>query len=442
MLAGTPAESIGRGIGRALWYSLLGAVMGVIYGRKKARKKINKTPQTRKSDPRGYASNRASNAQPDDRLLSPNTLSAEKETKEKNKTSASFQQPLTTSKSSDPRTLTRALKTKDTVIDEEHIDDNAPNLLDENKLYAIAWKEIEIKRGDKGLWAKAYSICNGNKEKTRAYYIRERVKELQSKQKERLAKYTEEKKRKDMEKEEKIRVELLEEWIEKKKKLEHIPTNEIRRLLANKGYVHSNANHRDRSGRTYLMNAVMKGDKEAVLLLLLAGVDRDLVSSFGKTASQIAKEKNFAELEHIIEHSKQTTVKPTSVSKRVAAGDTRGVSAKSSIEAISNLHKYDYSKYQGLSHEEIVRRLNRMKYAVQGSLTVNKRDDTDKTCLMRAAEYGDEEAVLLLLTLGADKNLITKRGETAATLARAHKHKRAVQLIEGFEAKMGILHYP
>ena len=46
---------------------------------------------------------------------------------------------------------------------------------DKDRLYEIAWKEIEIESVDKGLWAKAYAESDGDREKTKARYLKSRV---------------------------------------------------------------------------------------------------------------------------------------------------------------------------------------------------------------------------------------------------------------------------
>jgi hypothetical protein len=49
----------------------------------------------------------------------------------------------------------------------------------DKSLYAVPWDELESGRFSKGLWARVFSENNGDDEKTRAAYIRARVKELE-----------------------------------------------------------------------------------------------------------------------------------------------------------------------------------------------------------------------------------------------------------------------
>ena len=48
----------------------------------------------------------------------------------------------------------------------------------DNRPYEVAWDEIQSGRMVKGLWARSYAKCAGNEDKTRALYVKERVKEL------------------------------------------------------------------------------------------------------------------------------------------------------------------------------------------------------------------------------------------------------------------------
>ena len=51
-------------------------------------------------------------------------------------------------------------------------------IIDEKFLYKQAWNELEENNHDIGLWAKVYSICDGEEKKARALYLKERVLEL------------------------------------------------------------------------------------------------------------------------------------------------------------------------------------------------------------------------------------------------------------------------
>ncbi len=47
--------------------------------------------------------------------------------------------------------------------------------INENELYEQIWKEIEENKTDIGLWAKCFSTCEGDENKTKALYVNERI---------------------------------------------------------------------------------------------------------------------------------------------------------------------------------------------------------------------------------------------------------------------------
>jgi len=47
--------------------------------------------------------------------------------------------------------------------------------LNENELYEQVWREIEENKTDLGLWAKCFSTCEGDENKTKALYVSKRV---------------------------------------------------------------------------------------------------------------------------------------------------------------------------------------------------------------------------------------------------------------------------
>ena len=49
----------------------------------------------------------------------------------------------------------------------------------DNALYAQVWREVESKNVDEGLWARVWAENKGHEEKTKAAYLKERVRRLQ-----------------------------------------------------------------------------------------------------------------------------------------------------------------------------------------------------------------------------------------------------------------------
>jgi hypothetical protein len=61
----------------------------------------------------------------------------------------------------------------------------------DEKYYSIALKEIQVNKLSSGLWAKALAYSDGNQDKAKAYYLKERVKQLMQMHLEKLNKSTE-----------------------------------------------------------------------------------------------------------------------------------------------------------------------------------------------------------------------------------------------------------
>lgn len=61
----------------------------------------------------------------------------------------------------------------------------------DEKYYSIALKEIQVNHLSSGLWGKALAYSDGDQDKAKAYYLKERVKQLMQMHQERLTKSTE-----------------------------------------------------------------------------------------------------------------------------------------------------------------------------------------------------------------------------------------------------------
>jgi len=58
------------------------------------------------------------------------------------------------------------------------------------------------------------------------------------------------------------------------------------------------------------------------------------------------------------------------------------------------------------------------------------RDDSGMTALMHAAEDGQVRIIQELITKGVDVNAVSKRGDTALSLAARHDRRVAVDLLK------------
>jgi len=74
------------------------------------------------------------------------------------------------------------IKKSETIL-QTNIESNVETSINENALYEQALNEIENDTKDRAIWAKAYANSDGNKEKTKALYIKFRVKEEKKQEK-------------------------------------------------------------------------------------------------------------------------------------------------------------------------------------------------------------------------------------------------------------------
>ena len=66
----------------------------------------------------------------------------------------------------------------------------------------------------------------------------------------------------------------------------------------------------------------------------------------------------------------------------------------------------------------------------EGICSVNDRDDSGFTALMRASYMGHDGIVKLLLNNGADKFIKNSEGKTALDLAKEYKQEKIIELLE------------
>jgi ankyrin repeat protein len=66
---------------------------------------------------------------------------------------------------------------------------------------------------------------------------------------------------------------------------------------------------------------------------------------------------------------------------------------------------------------------------IEAGTSVNAPLENDLTLLMWAAAYGQDSAVSLLLSQGADRQLKDSRGKTAADMAREGGHDKSLAFL-------------
>ncbi|PLT30160.1 ankyrin repeat domain-containing protein [Peribacillus deserti] len=157
----------------------------------------------------------------------------------------------------------------------------------------------------------------------------------------------------------------------------------------------------DIEGNNALHIASGKGDPDVIRMLEEAGIDDDMANNLGNTPVELAALSN----------------QPLAVEAIAAKNPERftklNSEKKSLIILAASNSVHDMLKF--------LLKINRDH--------INDQDIHGHTALMYASEYGDTEAVKILLKHGAAAGLRSKEGKTAADYARQWKHKDIVDLL-------------
>lgn len=150
--------------------------------------------------------------------------------------------------------------------------------IDENELYATAWDELEAGNKDKGMWVHALVDADGDEEKARLRYLKNRVEQMK-------VVMLKEQQEKELRKKEMVKKESYAEYIEQ-------GSNTV---------LGDYINLKDNSGYTPLMRAIMKKDVEAVKNLLEDGARTD-VGFDGQSVLRLAKIYKNEEIINLIQY--------------------------------------------------------------------------------------------------------------------------------------------
>ena len=158
-------------------------------------------------------------------------------------------------------------------------------------------------------------------------------------------------------------------------------------------------NSRDRNGDSPLNMAAAKGNAALVDVLLDANADVNLANIAGVTPLMGAVFSGNAEI----------------VRKLLAAG--------AKIDPLDRVKKNAATYAAGKGCTDCLVAL------IEAGTAVNARLENELTLLMWAAAYGNESAVRLLLSKGADRSLNDSRGKTAENMAREGGHETVSTLL-------------
>jgi ankyrin repeat protein len=176
-------------------------------------------------------------------------------------------------------------------------------------------------------------------------------------------------------------------------------TFEVLEIESNRPDVNANDNH----GIAALIDASLKGDRQAVELLILEGANLDARDRLGDTALMNAALKGHLEIVELL----------------ISKGADAGLKDNSGNTALM-----DSAKYARDSACEIITLL------VDNGVDVNAKNKLGLTALIYAAQGGHVENIGCLIAAGADVNAKSKSGETALKFAETSDRKDIVDLLE------------
>lgn len=138
--------------------------------------------------------------------------------------------------------------------------------------------------------------------------------------------------------------------------------------------------------KTPLRLAVEKGNSEIVKILLDAHANAGLVAPDGKSAVQVAKEKNNYDLLYLLDQTGQWT--------------------SPSSEFIKAVEARNYALFYELINQGV---------------PVNQRDEQGRSALLISIENQENEMANILISKGADPNLADREGRTPIFIAVPHE---------------------
>lgn len=186
--------------------------------------------------------------------------------------------------------------------------------------FDIAWRELESGKTHRGIWGRAYVKAEGNEEKTKIQYLKDRtefLKGVERRQEEQRGaqKLREQEIRKQKERERFEQIAKLNKETLKQKE-EHDYLALLDRIAQDKSetvaMLRDGINTPDKWNEYKLTSAAQFGSDENVLALLAAGANPLLRDSFGRTARYYAREKGRTEIAQRLEIAERLWIRKKS----------------------------------------------------------------------------------------------------------------------------------
>lgn len=184
------------------------------------------------------------------------------------------------------------------------------------------------------------------------------------------------------------------------------------KLFVEKG---ADVNKQDEKGQTALHLAVLNNDKETAVLLIDNGADFEMKNNAGKTAVDVSfEQKNPEMFELLVRLGAKTTAKTAESSLSAQVNQALLKTPEFQMHSVLSEKEAIHPMVQKAFEEAVLSDdVIRMDSSVRtGFVDLNKQDENGQTALMKAAELGNRDVFVLLLSYGADVKKTDQKGQT------------------------------
>jgi ankyrin repeat protein len=196
-----------------------------------------------------------------------------------------------------------------------------------------------------------------------------------------------------------------------------------------------NPNAQNSDGRTVLISAAARGDREIVNLLLARGVDVNVKDKRGYTALSHALEAMYEDVVDVLLTRAELDPNCRGLNERPALLAYVWRDNKERIEKLmargADVNAPDADGDTALHGAAQTGNVEITRMLLDKGANPNAKNKQGGTPLMWAAVYGNHDAAVLLLSRGADASLKDNEGVTAAEWAVRNKRDNVALLLKG-----------
>lgn len=193
-----------------------------------------------------------------------------------------------------------------------------------------------------------------------------------------------------------------------------------------------------------LINAARNGDREWVEACLLAHLDVNTKGENGTTALHAASSRGYFEIVKLLldagaDPNAKTDANFTPIMAAARSQNSALISLLIDQSAdVSAVDIHGHTPLMCLLSEAGVSQAaqqNCVRTLIRAGATINARSESGSTALMKAAWFGLDEAVRVLLECGADASLVDNTNRTALEIAKQRQHSQIVMMLSPDECR-------